>query len=144
MFINITPETLQGPAPVPAAIYRALVSGATVKTSQNGNPMISVELTIQSQGPDESVKTIGRKVFDNWTLIESCLGMINSKFKALTGQDFEQRQYSIDEFANMITSRIQNKECLIQVTVTPGTNGPMNNVKTLSALPQEDGGTKKK
>lgn len=135
MFINITPESIAGPAPVPAAIYRAVVSGYKVGTSQNDNPKINVEFTIQNQGPDETVKTIGRKVFDNWTLTEACFGMINTKFKSLTGNALPLGQFSVDEFANMITSQISNKECLIQVVVVPGTNGPMNNIKAISAMP---------
>lgn len=137
MLINVPKNLSSGFETVPAAIYKAAVTGYKVGTSKAGNPKIDVELTIQTQGPDESVKTIGRKVFDTFTISEAALPVVNTKYKALTGMDLPAGQFEVDEFINMITSNILNKTSLVQVTLDPRQDDPeqfRNNVKKYSHI----------
>jgi len=127
------PKDLNSFSVVPAGIYRAAVTGYKCGTSAAGNPKISVEMTIQSDGPNGE-KTVGRKVFDNLTLTENALGIVDSKFKALTGDNLPVGDFEIDEFMNMITSRINGREAVIEVTITSGDNGERNNIKKMTAI----------
>lgn len=126
MLINV-PKDLKSSNVVPPAIYRVRCTAFKTRTSAAGNLCISPELTIQNQGPDESVKTVGRKVFDNWTLTEDCLPIINTAYKALTGMDLPAGQFEIDEFVGMVTSNILNREALVQVEIKPDQNGVERN-----------------
>lgn len=125
MIINV-PKNL-GNNNVPPGIYRVVCTGCKTRTSAAGNLCLGPELTIQNQGPDDSVKTVGRKVFANWTLTEESLPIVNTAYKALTGQDLPAGSFEIDEFASLITSNIQNKECLVEVQLRTGQDGVERN-----------------
>lgn len=134
MFINIPkPEDLL-PKPVSAGVYQANVTGTNVKQTQKGDPMISVEYTITSQGADPEEKTIGRKVFDNLIINEQSLWKIAIVVKALTGQDLPTGQMSVDEFINLITSAIQGKSCLIRVDTETYEGVVRNRVREVKRL----------
>lgn len=129
MKINI-PKDVGKPQSVPPGIYRVRVTGSKIRTSQSGNLCVGPELTIQNQGPDESVKTVGRKVFDNWTLAESSIGIVNTAYKALTGHDLPAGEFELDELANRITSDVLNREAIVEVVIAPDLNGvDRNSVK---------------
>jgi hypothetical protein len=135
MLINV-PKDIGKAQNVPAGIYRAIVSGHKTRVSANsGNLVLNVEFTIQSQGPDETQKTVGRKVFDSWTMTENALGIINTKFKALTGSDLPAGEMTVDAFVAMITSAVTNKEALIEVVIDTGQDGvERNNIKRVTKL----------
>lgn len=125
MLINI-PKSV-GQNNVPPAIYKVLCTGVKHRTSQAGNLVIQPELTIQNQGPDASVKTIGRKLFGNWTLTEDSLGIVNTGYKAFTGHDLPAGDFEVEQLIDMISNDILNKECLVQVEMRTGTDGVERN-----------------
>lgn len=128
MRINV-PKNL-GIQTIPPAVYRVRCTGYKTRTSQKGNLCINPELTVQTQGPDETVKTIGRKIFDGWTMTEESLPVVNAAYKALTGEDLPAGEYEIDEFVAIITSRILNREALVQVDIGLDQAGvERNNIK---------------
>ena len=121
MRINV-PKNL-GQNTVPPAIYRVIVTGSKTRNSAAGNLVVAPELTIQNQGPDESVKTIGRKLFGNWTLTEEALSVVNAGYKALTGNDLPAGDFELEELAIRICNDILNKSCLVQVEIRKGQDG---------------------
>lgn len=122
MLINI-PKHIAGNEPVPAAIYKAIITGCELKQSNTGTDYTSLELTIQSNAPDSDVKTQGRKLFDMLTWSEAALGVSNTKVKQITGQEItniiEPGQISVEELHMAISNRVLNREVLVQVTVDP-------------------------
>jgi hypothetical protein len=134
MRINV-PKNASVPTPVPPGIYKVCVTGTKVRTSEKGNLCINPELTIQSQGPDESIKTIGRKVGDNWTMTENALSVWATAYKVLVGKELPEGEFEIDEFVARITSDVLNKECLVQLEIREDSNGvPRNQIKRYTAL----------
>ena len=134
MLINI-PTSLKNNTTVMAGIYKVVVSGCKVEKSKNSdNMIIKPELTILTQTDANGEKVIGRKLFDNWTVAEQCLGIWNNGYKALTGKGLEEvmggKSLEMDEFMNRITSDIQAKECLVQINLVfqkpNGTGGYTN------------------
>lgn len=110
---------------LPAAIYKAVVTGTELKKSTGDEPKdyTSIELTIQSQGPDENVKTIGRKTFDMLTWTDKALSVSNKKVKQITGREIteiiEPGQISVEELHMAISNAMLNKSVLVQLTVEP-------------------------
>ena len=135
MLINV-PKDLGKPEPVMAGIYKVLVTGVKVDQSKSGsgNMLIKPELTIQTQNDADGKKVLGRKVFDNWTVAEQSIGIWATSYKALTGEDLPSGQFELDEFINMITSKIQGKECLIMIEVETKEDVSRNRIKKYSAL----------
>lgn len=132
MLINV-PKNL-GPQPVMAGIYLVSCTGAKVdKSKSSDNMVIKPEFSIQNQVDADGNKIQGRKLFDNWTIAEQCLGIWNSGFKALTGIGLDElmggQSVEIDELINRITSDIQGKQCLVQVVVEESERGPRNTIK---------------
>lgn len=121
MRINI-PQNI-GQNNVPPAIYKVRCTGVKSRNSQAGNLVIVPELTIQTQGPDESVKTIGRKLFGNWTMTEDSLPVVNTAYKALTGRDLPVGDFELEELVLRISNDILNKECLVQVEIRKSPDG---------------------
>lgn len=134
MLINV-PKDLGRPEPIMAGIYKAAVTNVKVdKSKSSENMLIKPELTIQSQSDADGKKVMGRKVFDNWTVAETSIGIWASHYKALTGEDLPSGQFEIDEFINMITSKISNKECIIQIEVETKDDVSRNRIKRYSAI----------
>lgn len=125
MRINV-PKNI-GQNNVPPAIYRVVCTGHKQRNSAAGNLVIAPELTIQNQGPDETIKTIGRKLFGNWTLTEESLPIVNTGYKALTGEDIPAGDFELEELAILIGNNILNKTCLVQVELRKGPDGVERN-----------------
>lgn len=120
---------------VPAGVFKVMFSGYKTRTSEAGNFCIAPEYTIQTQQAPDGSKVLGRKLFDNWTVTESSIGIWNTAFKALTGQDLPAGDFEIDEFCNRVTSMCQGKEMLVQVEIKPDRNEVDRNViKKYSAV----------
>jgi len=64
LIINLDDIDDSGPAPLPPGKYKGVVTNAELTTSQAGNPMVKIEITVQSN--DGS-----RKVWDNYVLNNS-------------------------------------------------------------------------
>lgn len=110
----VVPADLSLPL-IPPGGYRARVSGYKVKTSSSGNSYIFWEFTLMSQGPDEKVSTVGRKVFDQTTLTEESLWKLNQLYNACTGEQLPPGEYSEEELINFVTSRCLNREIFIKI-----------------------------
>lgn len=128
MLIVPNAKELSGFGTLPPAIYRVMFASYKVKSSKAGNTMICPEFTVLSQGPDESVKTVGRKLFDNWVLCEASLGVVNSAYKALSGQDLPEGEFEEAQLVEIITNNVMGKEVLVDVRIEPGTDGKDRNV----------------
>lgn len=144
MLINI-PKHIDTNSTIPAGIYKALVTSTTLKKSEKTqNDYTQVEFTIQSQGDDQNIKTIGRKCFDNWVWTPESLGVVEGKYKALTGgslTEFAGDGVNCEQLHMQISNRILNRECLLQVTLEPVKRDGVivegefrNNIKKIQAL----------
>jgi hypothetical protein len=134
MLINI-PKDCGKPQLVLSGIYKVLVTGIKVdKSKSSENMLIKPELTIQTQSDANGQKVMGRKLFDNWTVAESSIGIWANHYRALTGNDLPVGEFEIDEFINRITSDIQGKEALVQVEVQTNDQGERNVVKRYTKL----------
>jgi len=63
MVINLEEIDDSGPAPLPPGKYKGTITGVEVTTSQSGNPMLKIEITVKK--PDGSGT---QKVWDNYVL----------------------------------------------------------------------------
>ena len=100
----------------PGGIYKAVISGRKVTTSKEaGNPLMQIEFTITSPGPDPKVETIGRKLWDNLTFTEQSIWKSNFLHVAVTGQDIPDKEFSSDEFFAYMWNVVQNKPVLLEV-----------------------------
>jgi len=100
---------------IPAGGYKAVVSGYRVKTSAQGNPYILWEFTLQSQGPDPTANTVGRKVFDSTTLTEESMWKTASLVNAVKAAPVSEGDYEVDELIENLKARVLNKELFIRV-----------------------------
>lgn len=122
MRLFVQPEELKKNnfALVPAGVYTATVSKVTPRVSKNsGNLLLGIEYTVTSEGPDDSVKTQGRKVFDNLTFTEECLQMIFKRYLAITGEELPEGDYTDEELRDVVANGILNRECVIKVVHKP-------------------------
>jgi len=134
MLINVPKDLGRGQV-VMSGIYKVVVTAVKVdKSKSSDNMLIKPEFTIQTQTDANGGKVLGRKVFDNWTIAEKCLGIWNNGYKALTGHDLPSGDFEMDEFINRVTSDIQGKECLIQIEVQAGDQGERNVIKRYTAI----------
>lgn len=122
--MKITVPEKFGIDPVAAGVYKALVSKTEVVTTEAkpgkaSKPMIKVEYTLQSQGPNPQEKTIGRKVFDNLVISEETLWRVDIAVRAATGAGIPKGDYEIDELVMKLTSLIENKEVMLRLDVEP-------------------------
>lgn len=132
MFIKIPPKEELLPPPISPGIYRAS-SQAKVSKTPKGDPMIVVEFTITSQGPNPSEKTIGRKVYENLPVMEKTLWKIAATVKALTGQDLPEGDVNLEEFCLMLTSALSNRDAMLKIDVENYEGKKNNKVKEIIA-----------
>jgi hypothetical protein len=125
----VIPNELTLPA-IPPGAYKARISGYKYKTSNQGNPMMQLELTLLSQGPNAEVKTINRKVVDMIPITEETIWRANMVFKACTGADLVAgTEYSVEEFINYLAGNVVNKEVVINLDVEQYQGQIRNRVK---------------
>lgn len=129
MKIHIDGQTLSKRLPAGnGGIYRATITGRKIATSKSsGNPKMQLEFTLNSEGPNPAVKTIGKAVYDNLTFTEDSLWRANLLFNVVSGgQDIPAADYTPDEFFNMLWNACQNKQLVIEITdeVYEGTARP--------------------
>jgi hypothetical protein len=125
----VIPNALTLPA-IPPGAYKARISGYKYKTSNQGNPMMQLELTLLSQGPNAEVKTINRKVVDMIPITEETIWRANMVFKACTGTDLVAgTEYTVEDLINYIAGNIMNKEVVINVDVEQYQGQMRNRVK---------------
>ncbi len=106
------------PGPITSAKYGAEITKMKPGLSKAKNPKIEVELTIITKGPNgDKEKTIGRKVFDNLTLTENALWKVGAAFKAVTGKDLPEGDYTCDELTNLITSAMTGKSVCVSLSL---------------------------
>jgi hypothetical protein len=121
------------------AVYQGTISKVELRTSKKGDPMISYEYTILSQGPDPEEKTIGRKVFDQSVLTDDVLWRHNIIVKAATGQEIPQllepeKEYSIDELFGAISNWVLNKNVILVIGKESYEGKENNKVKEVRPL----------
>ena len=119
MKIHIDGQTLSKRLPAGnAGLYKATITGRKIATAKSsGNPKMQIELTLNSEGPNTDVKTIGKCVYDNITFTEDSIWRANLLYSAVTGgQDIPRADYTADEFFNLLWSVCQNRQLIIEVT----------------------------
>lgn len=99
-----------------AGTYRATITGRKVATAKSsGNPKMQLELTLNSEGPNKEVKTVGKCVYDNITFTEDSMWKANLLFSVLTGKDIPVADYTPDELFNLIWNAAQNKSLIVEI-----------------------------
>lgn len=117
MKIHISGDNLSKGLPVGnGGLYRATITGRKVSTASTGNPRMSLEFTIQSQGPNPNVNTIGKTVYGNYIFTEDSLWIANILYSVVTGSNIPEADYTPDEFFNLLWNVAQNKSVMIEVT----------------------------
>ena len=116
----IVPKDL-GPKPIPPGVYKVRFTGHKVKqtgpdSKVPGTTMLSMEYQILTQGPDDSVKTIGRKLWDNCTLAPEALWKLDQVTKAFAGLPLPEGEYTEEELIARLIAILTNKEALAIVT----------------------------
>ncbi|MBT9167913.1 MAG: hypothetical protein DDT19_01257 [Syntrophomonadaceae bacterium] len=103
-------------APGSGGIYRAVFSGRRIGVSKtSGNPTMNLELTIQTQGPNPDVKTVGKAIYDVITFTEDSLWRANLLYNVVTGKDIPEADYTADELFALLWNTIANKVVTIEV-----------------------------
>ena len=97
-------------SPVPGGTYHCKVTSMKPAMSSNNNPMIEVELTIQSQGPDPEVKTQGRKLFDRPVIMEKSLWRHNKMTEACSGQSLPEGAATVESLTQFTIEACLNKD----------------------------------
>jgi hypothetical protein len=116
MKIFISPETLtKNLTPGNGGIYRATITNQKVATSGAGNPTLRLEFTLQSQGPNPESKTIGKSVWDSYAFTEDALWKINATYKAITGTDIPQAEYTPDELFLLLWNVTRGQTVLVTI-----------------------------
>jgi hypothetical protein len=108
---------------VPPGVYKARFSSHKIGQSTTGNPMLTFELTILTQGPNADVKTQGRKVFDRISITESSLWRLNLPYRAVVGNDIPPMDCEVDELMNHVVSALTNQEVIVAMSSKVGGDG---------------------
>lgn len=110
MVINLEDVDDSGPAPLPPGKYKGVVTNAELTTSQAGNPMVKIELTLQdSEGSN-------RKVWDNYVLNNS-VGLARLKQLAKIAVPEELAKFNVKRVKEYFIGKVVG----VQVKVEPGT-----------------------
>ncbi len=97
-------------------VYRATITGRRIGTSRRGqNPVMSIEFTLNSQGPNPESRTVGKCVYDNITFTEDSIWKANTLYSAVTGRDIPEGDYTPDELFALLWNVCQGKEVIITV-----------------------------
>ena len=124
MNISVTAEAIAPPTAVPSGFYKGNITGNKTRTSRNDNLVLNLEITLTTQGLDESVKTIGRKVYLGMTMSEAAIGIVNRDYKGITGNDLPTGDFTVDELVARITSDCMGTPVAVQIETKPNPNNP--------------------
>jgi hypothetical protein len=94
--------------------YRVTITRADKQQSKSGNPMVVFEYTDQEGGG---------KIPDFVPIIEEAAWRFNSIYKACTGEDIPEGDYSEEELQNMLIEACLNQELVILVEEDTDQNG---------------------
>lgn len=135
----VIPETF-GSKPVAPGAYGATITNVEFKKTKDGTKdMALVELTLTTQGPDPTEKTIGRKVFENPVITEETLFRINNLLKAATGQELNQiftvgQPVTAEEIFMRVHNEILGRNVVVIVTQETYEGVTRNKVKEVKQV----------
>lgn len=98
-------QAKSGFEPLPIGEYEVIVTKAEVKSSQAGNPMIALQLTVRDDVPQEGAK---RKFFDNLVFTEAAMFKVHQFAGSVGIEDAA----DINDFAQQAMykpARVKNK-----------------------------------
>lgn len=113
MKIYISPD-LFSPT-IPEGLYVAEVSDVQLQEASTGNLMLRVELTLLSDAGD-GTKTKGRKIYDNFVLVEQSLWRLGA-FIGATGGELPAKEYTPDELLSAVRSIVQGKKVRVRIGI---------------------------
>ncbi len=134
MKINI-PASFDLP-PVPAGWYRATPISYKVDESSAGNPMITWTIRLDSQGPDPTVPTIGRNVFDHSVIVEKALFRLDALLKATSGKGLPAGDMEVEDIITLATSRILNQPIMIRIAHREDDGTIREDIKSVKSISQ--------
>lgn len=123
--VNVNKENKGGSKPVAAGLYSARAA-CKAKTSNSGKDMLAVEWTLEGKDPNGQ-NVAGRKVFDNVTFEESMVWKWNNLYKAGTGEEIPEADFTFEEMFGLVANAIQGKKFTLELTVVPKKDGDGEN-----------------
>jgi hypothetical protein len=119
MKISISKDDLgQDRTPAPAGTYRSTITKVSAQASaEKKTPMLKIEHTLRTQGPDSEVNTVGKKVIDFILLTPEAIWKANLYVNACTGKDIETGDWTVEELEAFISNSILNKDCTLDLSI---------------------------